>query len=132
MSKRYAKLGPGEGPNYDWENDHTFVKVSGQDTGGAYTLMEDNLKASFALGLHRHDSHAETFYFLEGEVDFYVDGDWHRCIPRVQRCMSRPGVPHACRVADACPCQNADDLSTLGVRRFSGRTGGDGRGRLCG
>lgn len=104
MSKRYAKLGPGEGPNYDWENDHTFVKVSGQDTGGAYTLMEDNLKASFALGLHRHDSHAETFYFLEGTVDFYVDGAWHRCIPGTTMHVP-PGVPHACRVADGAPAR---------------------------
>ncbi len=33
MTKRYTKRGPGEGSNYDWENDHTFVKVSGQDFG---------------------------------------------------------------------------------------------------
>jgi hypothetical protein len=25
-------------------------------------LMEDNLKSTFALGLHRHDHHAATFY----------------------------------------------------------------------
>ena len=41
-------LPPGEGTNYDWENDHTFVKVGSEHTGGAYTLMEDNLKATFA------------------------------------------------------------------------------------
>ncbi|NOC47290.1 MULTISPECIES: hypothetical protein [unclassified Ruegeria] len=75
MRPRYSKMGPGEGPNYDWENDHTFVKVSGQDTGGAYTLMEDNVKASFALGLHRHDSHAGTFCCPEGGVGFLVDVD---------------------------------------------------------
>ena len=104
MSKRYAKLGPGEGLNYDWENDHTFVKVSGQDTDGAYTLMEDNLKASFALGLHRHDHHAETFYFLEGEVDFYVDGDWHRCVAGTTIHVP-PGVPHASRVVGGNPAR---------------------------
>ncbi|WP_170506712.1 cupin domain-containing protein [Ruegeria arenilitoris] len=104
MSKRYSKLGPGEGPNYDWENDHTFVKVSARDTNGAYTLMEDNLKASFALGLHRHDNHAETFYFLEGAVDFYVDGDWHRCGPGTTMHVP-PEVPHACRVADGAPAR---------------------------
>ena len=57
------------------------MKVAAAETGGAYTSMEDNLKASFALGLHRHETHAETFYFLDGEVDFYADGDWHRCGP---------------------------------------------------
>ena len=26
MSGKQLHLPPGEGPNYDWENDHTFVK----------------------------------------------------------------------------------------------------------
>jgi len=30
------------------------VKVSSAHTGGAFTLMEDNLKREFALGLHLH------------------------------------------------------------------------------
>lgn len=104
MTPHYTKLGPGEGLSYDWDNDHTFVKVAAADTGGAYTLMEDNLKSSFALGLHRHDSHAETFYFIEGAVDFYVDGNWHHCIPGTTMHVP-PGVPHACRVANDAPAK---------------------------
>jgi hypothetical protein len=60
--KRYTFVPPGGGTNYDWTKDHTFVKVSAADTGGAYTLMEDNLKREFSLGLHLHRQHAETFY----------------------------------------------------------------------
>ncbi len=104
MTSSYTHLPPMQGTNYDWENDHTFVKISAADTGGAYTLMEDNLKADFALGLHRHDHHAETFYFLEGEVDFYVDGDWLRATPGTTIHVP-PGVAHACRVADRKPAQ---------------------------
>ena len=100
----YSFLEPGQGPNYQWENDHTFVKVGAAETGGAYTLMEDNLKASFALGLHRHDSHAETFYILNGALDFYVDGDWLRAAPG-SLVHVPPGVPHACRVADDSPAR---------------------------
>lgn len=99
MSTDYVVHTPGEGPNYQWENDHTFVKVSAAQSGGAYTLMEDNLKATFALGLHRHDSHAETFYVLEGVIDFYIGGDWHRAMPGTTLHIP-PGIPHACKVAD--------------------------------
>jgi len=74
MRPQYSRLEPGEGPNFDWENDHTFVKVSGRGTRGVYTLMEDNVKASCTLGLHRHNSHAEVFCFPEGGVGFFVDG----------------------------------------------------------
>ncbi|MEM9851317.1 MAG: cupin domain-containing protein [Pseudomonadota bacterium] len=98
MAKRFSFLEPGGGANYDWSADHTFVKVSAADTGGQYTLMEDNLKASFALGLHLHRYHAETFYILEGDVDFFVDGDWLTATPGA--CLHvPPGVPHACILA---------------------------------
>jgi quercetin dioxygenase-like cupin family protein len=91
--KRYSFVPPGGGPNYDWTRDHTFVKVSAADTGGAYSLMEDNLKREFALGLHLHRQHAETFYILEGNVDFYLDGDWLTATPATVHIP--PGVPHA-------------------------------------
>ncbi len=98
MSDRYRFVPPMGGENYDWAADHTYVKVGAQDTGGAYTLMEDNLKASFKLGLHLHRQHAETFYILEGRVDFYVDGDWMTAEPG--SCLHiPPGVPHACILA---------------------------------
>ena len=75
-AKRYRFVPPGGGPDYDWTRDHTTVKVAAADTGGAYALMEDNLKREFALGLHLHRHHAETFYILDGVVNFHIDGDW--------------------------------------------------------
>jgi len=97
MTKRYSFLPPKGGTNYEWSADHTFVKVSAADTDGHYTLMEDNLKSTFALGLHRHDEHAETFYILDGSLDFYVDGDWMTA--QAGSCLHiPPGVPHACTV----------------------------------
>ena len=97
MAERFSFLKPGQGPNYDWANDHTFVKVGSGETGGAYTLMEDNLKVTFALGLHLHRQHAETFYILEGSIDFYVDGTWMTAEPGSTLHIP-PGVPHACTI----------------------------------
>lgn len=92
--KRYSFVRPGEGQGYDWSRDHTFVKVSSDDSGGAFALMEDNLKLGFALGLHLHRQHAETFYILEGDVDFYLDGGWMTAPPGTTVHIS-PGVEHA-------------------------------------
>jgi quercetin dioxygenase-like cupin family protein len=97
--KRYAFLKPGEGVNYDWSQDNTFVKVSTADTGGAFCLMEDNLKRQFALGLHVHRQHAETFYVLEGNVDFYIDGEWMTATPATTVHIP-PGIPHAVVLQD--------------------------------
>jgi quercetin dioxygenase-like cupin family protein len=92
--QRYAFVPPGAGQGYDWSRDHTFVKVSTADSGGAFALMEDNLKLGFALGLHLHRQHAETFYILQGDVDFYLDGDWLTAPPGATVHIP-PGVPHA-------------------------------------
>jgi quercetin dioxygenase-like cupin family protein len=90
----YRVVPPGGGTSYDWARDHTFVKVAAADTGGAYALMEDNLKREFALGLHLHRTHAETFYILDGNVDFYLDGSWVTASPATTVHIP-PGIPHA-------------------------------------
>ena len=93
-AKSYSFVPPGGGRSYDWTRDHTFVKVSSADTGGAFALMEDNLKVEFALGLHLHRQHAESFYILDGEVNFWIDGDWMTAAPGT--CVHiPPGIPHA-------------------------------------
>jgi len=66
--------GKGEGKDYAWGKDHIFVKLSKAETGGALTLIQDNLKKGFNLGLHLHHKHTEIFYILDGEVDFIVSG----------------------------------------------------------
>jgi quercetin dioxygenase-like cupin family protein len=92
--KRYRFVPAGGGTNYDWARDHTFVKVSSADTGGVYSLMEDNLKREFSLGLHLHRHHAETFYILDGTVGFYIDGDWLDAPPATTIHIP-PGISHA-------------------------------------
>ena len=97
MTETATYLPPRGGLSYDWENDNIFIKVSAAESGGAYTLVEDNLKASFALGLHMHETHAETFYVLEGRIDFHINGAWQTAEPGA--CVHvPPKVPHAARV----------------------------------
>lgn len=102
MSKRYTFHPPGGGVSHEWENDHIFVKVGAADTGHAYTLVEDNLKPTFSLGLHLHRHHAETFYILEGSLEFYIDEDW--LTASKGSCIHiPPGIPHAVKVSPDTP-----------------------------
>ncbi len=122
MSKRYHLVNAGEGPSYDWDADNPFVKVSGAETGGAYALIEDNLKATFALGLHLHETHAETFYVLEGALDFFIDGDWIRAEPGTTIHIP-PKVPHACRVSDRAPARMLMIMQPSGFDAFLAELG---------
>ena len=106
MTSRYIFHQPRGGESYEWENDHIFGKVGAADTGHAYTLVEDNVKSTFSLGLHLHRHHAETFYILEGSLEFFIDGDWVTATPGA--CIHiPPGIPHACKVADGSPSAKA-------------------------
>jgi quercetin dioxygenase-like cupin family protein len=95
---RFTLVGPGEGKDYAWESDHIFVKVPGTETGGAFSMVEDNLKAEFALGLHEHRTHSETFYILDGALKFYMDGAWMTAAKGATVHIPA-GVPHAVKMA---------------------------------
>jgi quercetin dioxygenase-like cupin family protein len=52
----------------------THVKATGDQTGGAFGLIEQVIPAGFASPYHVHHVEDETFYILEGEVTF-ISGD---------------------------------------------------------
>ena len=67
-------VGDADGWSHTWGLDRTVVKVSAEESGGWFTLVEDNMQAGWSLGAHHHAFHAELFYILEGTLRFVVDG----------------------------------------------------------
>ncbi|MEM9076348.1 MAG: cupin domain-containing protein [Bacteroidota bacterium] len=63
----------GEGKNYNYSQDHCFVKLSSDHTNGGLSFVEDTLKPGFHLARHHHKIMTEVFYILEGEVEFTFD-----------------------------------------------------------
>ena len=70
---RYSVVLPGHGTDYDWSNDHVFVKTPLDVTDGRVTVVEDTLKPGFHLPRHHHRSMVEIFYILDGEITFAFD-----------------------------------------------------------
>ena len=52
-----------------------WIKLSGEDTGGTYAIMEDRTPAQQGPPLHRHLREDESFYVIEGEYIFEIDGE---------------------------------------------------------
>ncbi len=65
----------GGGPDYDWTNDHVFIKTPMEMTDGRVTLVEDTLKPGFHLPRHHHRAMTEIFFVLEGEATFAFDDE---------------------------------------------------------
>ena len=66
---------PGEGKSYWTPGGHmaTF-KTTSEDTGGAYTITEETWPPQVGPPPHIHHTQEETFYVLQGEMEFVTDG----------------------------------------------------------
>ena len=51
----------GEGENYNYSQDHCFVKLSSDKTNGELCFVEDTLKPKFFLARHHHKIMTEVF-----------------------------------------------------------------------
>ena len=65
----------GEGVNYNYSQDHCFIKLSSRDTNGELCLIEDTLKPGFHLKRHHHKIMTEVFYMLVGEMELVFDDE---------------------------------------------------------
>lgn len=71
--KNYEIIRNGEGENYNYSQDHCFIKLSSNNTNGELSFVEDTLKPGFYLARHHHKIMTEVFYILEGEVELIFD-----------------------------------------------------------
>ena len=67
-------VAPGEGPQLNVIGDNQCVKLTGEQTNGVITLVENENMPGTALPIHWHDREDETFYVLSGSLEFDVDG----------------------------------------------------------
>ena len=90
-------LMPGEGRPIDLGGFGMSVKATGEQTNGAFTLLEAQEPAGFGPPLHIHRDAAEAFYVLEGEYLIFLDGREASC--RAGSFIFIPaGIPHGFRV----------------------------------
>ncbi len=73
LEKEFIRQGAGR--NYNYSQDHCFIKLSSESTGGKLCMVEDTLKPGFNLGRHHHKIMTEVFYILEGSVTFVFDDE---------------------------------------------------------
>lgn len=75
MNPTFQLVKRDKGENYDYAQDHCFIKVSSRDTNGEFCLIEDTLKPGFHLKRHHHKIMTEVFYMLSGEMELIFDDE---------------------------------------------------------
>ena len=79
---------------------HTWM-ATGEETGGAYLMFEDQLDLGKVTPLHRHPDADETFYMLSGEILLHIEGQEQRPLHAGGIAIIPKGIPHAFMVTSA-------------------------------
>jgi quercetin dioxygenase-like cupin family protein len=90
-------LRPGDGRSIDLGNFEMSLKATGEDTAGAFALLEAAEPPEFGPPLHVHRDAAEAFYILEGEYHLFLGEQAHLC-PAGSFIFIPAGVRHGFRV----------------------------------
>ena len=73
---------------------HTFSFLStGKDTGGMFSLIHCFFRKGFTAPPHYHKLEDESFFVLEGEIDFHV-GDTKVKVSAGEFIMLPKNIPH--------------------------------------
>lgn len=83
-----------EGRRLNVLGDNQLVRLTGADTGGAFTLVEQANPPGIGVPLHVHANEDELFHVLEGAMDFTVNGKTTRAEAGAVVFLPK-NVPHA-------------------------------------
>ena len=109
-------LGPGEGKMVPVPGHKITHKISGEDTNGAYSLLEVELTGD-GSPQHIHNNEDEAFYVLEGEVKFLL-GE-HTSIAKAGTFVRIPrGTRHAFSRVEQEPAKLLAMFTPAGFEKF--------------
>ena len=97
-------LARGQGEPLDVIGDRQTVKVSADDTDGAFVLVENLNEPGVGIPMHVHHGEDEVFYVVSGQVEFTLaDGP---VVAEAGTTVFLPkGTPHAFRVVGDGPAR---------------------------
>ena len=83
-----------------WMGEPTLLKVTGEQTNGAYSLAEVFVSPAGEVPLHAHSREDEAFYVLDGDITFEVGDETIEAGPG-SFVFGPKGIPHRYTVNSA-------------------------------
>lgn len=101
MSTAVPLVVEAEAGDFIWFGAGLFTfKVTSEQSGGAYIVIEDEMSRGKTTPFHVHPGHDETTYLLEGEILYNLDGVERQASAGATISIPR-GTPHALLVTSA-------------------------------
>lgn len=110
-------VGPEAGVPHSALGIRSMVKIRGEQTSGAYSIVEFRFQPGFFVPPHLHERTDEVSYILEGELGVMVAEDEFQAGPG--SFVVRPkGIPHALWTARDGPVRCLDIYTPAGFEAF--------------
>ncbi len=116
MSAKAVVRMPGEAKGVTLAGQPMAFLVTGEDTEHT-SVFDWTMPAGFSTGLHVHRIQEETFYVLEGECEWQVDGQLISAKPGTFLFLP-PGVPHNIRNVSDKPARVLMTVSPPGHEHY--------------
>ena len=97
--------------------DKQRILLTGEDTGGSYSLIENYNPPGASIPLHLHRNEDETFYVVSGEVDFQINGETVRATAGTTAYLPR-NAPHSFTVVGSEPAKMLIMLVPAGLEKY--------------
>jgi quercetin dioxygenase-like cupin family protein len=76
----------------------TYFLAEGEETGGAFCLVDERASRGESVPLHRHPDDMESFYVLEGEITLYIGDEPGVRVPAGSFAHIPGGIVHGFRI----------------------------------
>lgn len=113
---------PGDAKTQVAFGDQATFLLTGEQTGGKYTMFRYVVAPGGGPPLHRHDDEDEWFLVLEGSGEFYADGKW-TMVPEGGSVFMPRGSVHSFRNPGDKPLVLLIHTSPSGFETFFARCG---------
>lgn len=108
---------PGEGRTVAVVGDVYRFLATGEDTNGMYALWEAIVPPGGGPPPHVHSLEEESFYILEGEIEFTIDGK--RLVAGVGMFANMPvGTPHSFKNESGKPAKMLISVAPAGLEKM--------------
>jgi mannose-6-phosphate isomerase-like protein (cupin superfamily) len=108
-----------EGETLSFFGSLTWIKATGEQTGGAFCLIEHLMPPGEEIPWHLHHNEDESFYVIEGEVLFIVGEEQQRITAGPGTFVFGPReIPQGFRVAGSSPARMLVEATPAGFEHF--------------
>ena len=109
-----------EAKTYHAFGDTASFQLTGEQTGGSYTMFVNVTAPGGGPPPHRHENEDEWFYVVEGRAEFFQDGVWTE-VPTGTAVFMPRGSVHAFRNAGDTPLKQIIHTAPSGFETFFAR-----------